>query len=178
MNIYKIVVILTSALLFTHSAFALSKEAESRFKIIKEMSLEELGQASEILLNLDYPDTDWGSYNFPNYVYGDLATEVAYKVAVKHSSLLGIVNVQDDEVVIPCYCTCDTFGHDNLLYCFYANGVPERGFDDHGAQCGVCVRQALFAYLWNDLGASHAEIMAGMKDKFAELIDKHHNHER
>lgn len=177
MKVYRIIAVLISVLFLSYPAFAMSKEAEVRFKVIMEMSLEELGQASTKLLNIEYPDTDWTSYNFPNYVYGDLATEVAYKVAVKHSSLLGIVNVQDDEVVIPCYCTCDTFGHDNLLYCFYDNGDPERGFDGHGAQCGVCVRQALFAYLWNDLGANHAEIMDGMKEKFAELIEKYHNHE-
>ena len=177
MKVYKIISILISALLFTLPAFAMSKEAEGRFKIIMDMSLEELGQASTKLLNVEYPDTDWTSYNFPNYVYGDLATEMAYKVAVKNSRLLGIVNVSDDGIVIPCYCTCDSFGHDNLLYCFYKNGDMKDGFDEHGAQCAVCIRQALLAFLWSDLGATHKEIMVGMKEKFAPLIEKYHQHE-
>ncbi len=175
MKAFKSIAVLISFLLFSSPVFAMSKAAEGRFKVIMNMSLEELGQTSAKLLNASYPDTDWSSYNFPDYVYGDQATEVAYRVAVKHPSLLGVANVQDDEVVIPCYCTCDTFGHDNLLYCFYKNGEPEGDFDKHGAQCGVCIRQVLFAYLWDDLGATHTEIMAGMKEEFAELIEKYHN---
>jgi hypothetical protein len=46
------------------------------------------------------------------------------------------VNVSDEEIVIPCYCTCDSFGHDNLLYCFYKNVDPKEGFDEHGAIYG------------------------------------------
>jgi hypothetical protein len=177
MKVYRIIVISMLALLLSHPSFAMTNEEERRFKIITNMSLEELGQTASKILNVDYPDTDWATYNSPNYVYVDLATEMAYKVAVKNSRLLGIVNVSDDGIVIPCYCTCDSFGHDNLLYCFYKNGDLKDGFDNHGAQCAVCVRQALLAFLWNDLGASHDEIMKGMKEKFATLIEKYHQHE-
>jgi hypothetical protein len=177
MKFYKIIAILISALLFASSVFAMSTANERQFRVIMGMSLEELGNTSAKLLKANYPDTKWTDYNFPNYVYGDLATEIAYKVAVKDPELLGISNIQDDEIVIPCYCTCDSFGHDNLLYCFYSHGDSRRGFDEHGAQCGVCIRQALLAYLWSDLGATHAEIMIGMKEKFAALIEKYHDHE-
>ena len=179
MKIHRPIAALISVLtlLLFQPALALSLETEGRYKIIMGMSLEELGQTSANLLEVKHPDTDWSSYNFPNYVYSDQATEIAYKVAVKHSRLLGVVNVIDDELVIPCYCTCDSFGHNNLLYCFYSNGDPKDGFDEHGAQCAVCVRQALLAFLWDDLGATHAEIMAGMIEKFAPLIKIYHNHE-
>lgn len=177
MKVYRIIAALISVLLLSYPALAISKEAEGQFKVIMEMSLEELGQTASKLINDNFPDTVWASYNFPNYIYEDLATEIAYKVAVTNSRLLGIVNVSDDEIVIPCYCTCDAFGHDNLLYCFYKNGVPEEGFDNHGAQCAVCIRQALLAFLWDDLGATHDEIMQGMKEKFAPLIKKYHQHE-
>jgi hypothetical protein len=33
------------------------------------------------------------------------------------------------------------------------------------------------AFLWSDLGATHKEIMVGMKKKFAALIEKYHQHE-
>lgn len=163
--------------LFCSSAFAMSDETRSQFNAIMDMSLERLGQTSSKLLKVKHPDADWDSYKFPQYVYNDLETETAYKVAVKHHNLLGIVNVSDEDIVIPCYCTCDSFGHNNLLYCFYKNGNPDDGFDDHGSQCAVCIRQALLAFLWDDIGATHDEIMVGMKKKFAPLIEKYHQHE-
>lgn len=142
-----------------------------------DMSLDQLGQTSSEVLDERHPDTDQASYNFPDYIYDDKATEIAYKVAVKNPGLLGTVNVSDEEIVIPCYCACDSFGYNNLLYCFYKNGDMNDGFDEHGAQCAVCIRQALLAFLWSDLGATHKEIMAGMKEKFAPLIEKYHQHE-
>jgi hypothetical protein len=180
MRIHNLIVVLTALWVGGSplSAQAMRGEAEAQFKIVMDMPLGQLGQLSAEVLNETYPDANWVSYNFPDYVYGDQATEMAYKVATQNSSLLGIVNVGDEGIVIPCYCTCDSFGHDNLLYCFYKNGNPKEGFDDHGAHCAVCIRQALLAFLWNDLGATHEEIMAGMKQKFAPLIEKYHQHDQ
>jgi len=155
-------------------AFALEGAAAERFGAVMEMTLEELGAAAAELLAATYPQEDWDAYGFPGYVHADRATEAAYKVAVKRPALLGTANVQDEARVVPCYCTCDTFGHDNLLYCFFAKGDPGGDFDEHGAQCAVCIRQALLAYLWDDLGASHDEIMGGMRTKFAPLIERYH----
>lgn len=180
MNARSFLVVLASSTLvalFSSSAYAMNDDARSQFKIIADMSLKQLGQSSIKILNEKHPDTDWATYKFPNYVYNDQETEAAYKVAVKHHNLLGVVNVSNEDIVIPCYCTCDSFGHDNLLYCFYKNGTSDDGFDNHGAQCVVCVRQALLAFLWDDLGATHDEIMKGMKKKFAPLIEKYHQHE-
>lgn len=157
-------------------ALALSEEASTEFKVIMHLSLEELGQRATSLLEEKHPNENWSKHDFPRYVFNDLETEAAYKVATIRSNLLGKVNVSDDNIVIPCYCTCDNFGHDNLLYCFYKNGDPKEGYDNHGSQCAICIRQALLAFLWDDLGANHQEIMAGMKEKFAEVIEKYHNH--
>ena len=179
MKTHRVSIILVS--IFVVSIFlpthAISDNTEAQFKNIMNMSLEQLGQGAAKILYEKHPNTDWGAYNFPDYVYDDQATEMAYKVAVTNSSLLGLVNVSDEEIVIPCYCTCESFGHDNLLYCFYKNGNSEDGFDNHGAQCAVCIRQALLAFLWDDLGVPHGEIMKGMKEKFAPLIEKYHQHE-
>ena len=39
---------------------------------------------------------------------------------------------------LPCYCHCDRgFGHKSLHTCFV---------DDHGANCGICIGEALMAY--------------------------------
>jgi hypothetical protein len=179
MKIHRLIIVLTVVFigLSSQPTQAMSSEAEAKFKIIMDMSLDQLGQTSSEVLGEMHPNTDWASYNFPDYIYDDKATETAYKVAVKNRSLLGTVNVSDEEIIIPCYCTCDSFGHDNLLYCFYKNGDMKDGFDEHGAQCAVCIRQALLAFLWSDLGATHKEIMVGMKEKFAPLIEKYHQHE-
>jgi hypothetical protein len=179
MQVSNFLIILTSAfiVLLSSPAYAMSDENKAQFRITMGMSLNQLGQESAGLLDRKHPNTDWSSYNFPDFVFEDLATEVAYKVAVKNQSLLGAANISDEKIVIPCYCTCDSFGHANLLYCFYKNGAPGEGFDEHGAQCAVCIRQALLAFLWDDLGATHEEIMAGMKEKFAPLIEKYHQHE-
>ena len=106
----------------TVTTYSMSQEAQGQFKVIMDMELQELGEASASLMNAKYPDAKWTEINFPNYVFSDQATEMAYKVAVKHPDLLGTVNVQDETKVIPCYCTCETFGHDNLLYCFFKKG--------------------------------------------------------
>ncbi len=164
------------AFLFT-SAHAMTDATRSQFDTIMDMPLKQLGQLAAKVLEEKYPNEDWTAHKFPNYVYNDMETEMAYRVAVKNHRLLGIVNVSNEDVVIPCYCTCDSFGHDNLLYCFYKNGDSGNGFDEHGAQCAVCIRQALLAFLWDHLGATHEEIMAGMKKKFAPLIEKYHQHD-
>jgi len=156
------------------AAFAQEGAAAERFATVMDMSLAELGAAAAALLAATYPEEDWSAYGFPDYARADQATEAAYRVAVKRPALLGTANVQDEGRVVPCYCTCDTFGHDNLLYCFFEKGDPDGRFDEHGAQCPVCIRQALLAYLWDDLGASHAEIMEGMRTKFAPLIERYH----
>ncbi len=39
---------------------------------------------------------------------------------------------------LPCFCSCDQFaGHGSLLDCFA---------DAHGEECGICQREAVFAY--------------------------------
>ncbi|WP_432822359.1 PCYCGC motif-containing (lipo)protein [Trichloromonas sp.] len=178
MNIDKTITAITAFFIIFCAlpALAMNSESQKKFDLIMDMTLKELGQASAETLAAHYPGENWASAGLPDYVYGDQATEAAYKVAVKRPELLGAANVEDEAQVIPCYCTCKTFGHDNLLYCFFKNGEPGDLFDEHGAQCAVCIRQALLAYLWDDLGATHAEIMAGMKTKFAPLIEKYHPH--
>lgn len=52
----------------------------------------------------------------------------AYEAAAKNSAVLH---------QLPCYCYCDrNFGHNSLHSCFE---------DTHGAQCGTCMAEALFA---------------------------------
>jgi hypothetical protein len=51
---------------------------------------------------------------------------------------------------LPCYCSCDKFaGHGSLLDCFV---------DAHGEECGVCQREAVFAYAQNKAGVPVSKI--------------------
>lgn len=155
------------------AATALDAPAQREFDRTMNMSMDELTAAAADLLARKYPDEQWGNWHFPDYVFTDQTTATSYKIAVKEPRLLGLANLDDKHQVIPCYCTCQHFGHANLLYCFLKDGRPGGEFDEHGSQCDVCMRQAFLAFLWDSLGASHAEIIQGMEKKFAPLIERY-----
>ena len=60
----------------------------------------------------------------------------------------------------PCYCRCDrALRHKSLHSCFEGT---------HGAECGTCMRQAMYAYQQTKLGKSPQEIRAGIQRGEAE----------
>lgn len=55
----------------------------------------------------------------------------------------------------PCYCHCDrSEGHGSLLDCYVGH---------HAAECGVCVREDLYAYEQSRKGKSAAQIREGIE---------------
>ncbi len=63
-----------------------------------------------------------GGFNYP-------AQKESYKAATKIPAIL---------YQLPCYCHCDKgFGHTSLHTCFSTQ---------HGANCGVCIQETLYAY--------------------------------
>jgi len=154
-------------------ALALDSAQQAKFDHIMDLPMAELSAQARALLNQKYPEEDWGKWHFPDYVTADKTTEASYRIAAVEPALLGIANVSDKKFVVPCYCTCERFGHANLLACFWKDGIHGGAFDEHGSQCPVCMRQAFLAFLWADLGASHEEIIQGMEKKFAPLIRMH-----
>jgi len=162
--------ILLLSLFLPLPARAMTPDQQTRFDQVLNMSMVELTETAQHLLDQKYPDEDWDSYDFPAFVYTSDAVETGYKIAVKEPTLLGRSNLKDKQTVIPCYCFCDRMGHDNLLYCFFKEGKREVGYDDHASGCNICYGQAMQAFLWNDLGATHGEIIAGMEKKYARLI--------
>lgn len=61
-------------------------------------------------------------------VFGHPAQVKAYKEAAKYAAVLH---------QLPCYCHCDrNHGHASLRTCFES---------EHGANCGTCMQEALFA---------------------------------
>lgn len=158
------------SLVLTVPAWSMDAAQQEHFDSILNMSMAKLTAASEELLEKKYPDEDWDKYDFPSFVFTSDSVEAGYKIAVKEPDLLGQSNLKNKGVVIPCYCFCDAMGHDNLLYCFLKEGKLEAGFDDHASGCNICYGQAMQAFLWNDLGATHDEIIAGMEKKYQRLI--------
>jgi hypothetical protein len=63
----------------------------------------------------------------------------------------------------PCYCHCDrSQGHTSLLDCFASK---------HGAGCGVCMREAIYAYEQSHKGKTAAEIRAGIERGEWQQVD-------
>jgi len=149
--------------LFASSALALEPAKQAEFDRILALGMEPLTkEAGELIARL-HPDEDWDEQDFPSFVYTSPAVELGYRIAVKHPELL---------TVNTCYCFCDAMGHRSLLNCFIKEKKPLFGsrFDAHGADCNICYGEAMMALLWHELGATEAEIQAGMAKRFAKLI--------
>jgi len=68
----------------------------------------------------------------------------AYEMAAK---IPGVLNQ------LPCYCYCERIGHKSLHTCFES---------DHGAHCGICMKEAVYAYQQTKLKKTPAQIRAGI----------------
>lgn len=138
------------------TAFAMDKREEREFHRVYGLPMDELTESAVAALKKSYPDEKWETHRFPDYVFTNESTEVAYKIAVKRPELLA---------KIPCYCSCEQIGHKNLLHCFFRNGEP-GAFDRHASFCTICYGEAMRAFLWAELGATEQEILEGMKKKY------------
>jgi hypothetical protein len=136
---------------------AFSAETEKEFGKIIKMKEKELTSRAKEALGKTYPAEKWEQYKFPKYVYTSEAVLAGYKIAVKAPQLLA---------KFPCYCFCDDMGHKNLAYCFLEKGVAEGKFDDHASTCNICYTQAMRALLWNELGATDAEMLKAMQEAY------------
>ncbi len=80
----------------------------------------------------------WGDN--AQYSFQTKAYEIAAKIpAVLHQQ--------------PCYCYCDRMGHNSLHSCFE---------NTHGAQCDICMKEALYAYGETKKGKTARQIRQGI----------------
>jgi Protein of unknown function with PCYCGC motif len=64
---------------------------------------------------------------------------------------------------LPCYCNCDmSIGHKSLHSCFE---------DEHGANCGICMGEALMAYNLQRQGLTDAQIRERIIQAYG--VEKH-----
>jgi len=76
-------------------------------------------------------------FKFPYQVH-------AYELAAK---IPGVINQ------LPCYCYCERFGHKSLHTCYESN---------HGAHCGICMKELYYAYQQTRLNKTPAQIRQGI----------------
>jgi hypothetical protein len=63
----------------------------------------------------------------------------------------------------PCYCHCDrSQGHGSLLDCFAGK---------HAAECGVCIREALYSYEQTRKGKTPAQVRDGIEKGEWQQVD-------
>jgi len=80
----------------------------------------------------------------PNFQHPYQVT--AYKMAAK---IPGVLHQE------PCYCRCDrAMGHNSLHSCFE---------DTHGAECSVCMKEAVYSYQQTKRGRTPAQIRADIE---------------
>jgi hypothetical protein len=68
----------------------------------------------------------------------------AYQLAAK---IPGVLNQ------LPCYCYCERIGHKSLHTCYES---------DHGAHCGICMKEVFYAYQQTKQGKTPTQIRAGV----------------
>ncbi len=68
----------------------------------------------------------------------------AYELAAK---IPGVINQ------LPCYCYCERIGHKSLHTCYES---------DHGAHCGICMKELYYAYQQTKLKKTPEQIRDGI----------------
>ena len=63
---------------------------------------------------------------------------------------------------LPCYCYCERIGHKSLHTCFESN---------HGARCGICMKEVYYAYQQTKLKKTPAQIRDGIIKGQWESVD-------
>jgi hypothetical protein len=90
------------------------------------------------LLPILPPDLRVGeNFKYPYQVH-------AYELASKIPAVLS---------QMPCYCYCERIGHSSLHTCFESN---------HGAHCGICMKEVYYAYQQTKLKKTPAQIRDGI----------------
>ena len=159
MRVFKIAIILALVLFTLSEGTVFPSDHQKEFNEIGKMDLNQLTSRAKAALDRKYPGEDWGKYKFPKYVYISDAVQTGYKIAVKTSELLA---------KFQCYCFCGPMGHKNLAYCFLEKGEAKGIFDDHASGCNICVTQAMTTFLWNEIGATEAEMQKAMKEIYGK----------
>ena len=99
------------------------------------------------LLPILPPDQRVGeNFKYPYQVH-------AYELAAK---IPGVI------AQLPCYCYCERIGHKSLHTCYES---------DHGAHCGICMKEVYYAYQQTKVKKTPAQIREGIIEGQWKSID-------
>jgi hypothetical protein len=94
-------------------------------------------QAGQLLPILPSDQRVGENFKYPYQVH-------AYELATK---VPGVISQ------LPCYCYCERIGHSSLHTCFES---------DHGAHCGICMKEVYYAYQQTKLKKTPQQIRDGI----------------
>jgi hypothetical protein len=94
-------------------------------------------KAGELLPILPADQRVGENFRYPYQVH-------AYELAAK---IPAVINQ------LPCYCYCERIGHKSLHTCYES---------DHGAHCGVCMKEVFYAYQQTKLKKTPTQIRDGI----------------
>ena len=95
---------------------------------------------------------------FPDYAKVNDFTHGSYIIAWQIPTVLEAV---------PCYCGCGGVGHESLRDCFLHD---DDTFDNHGANCQVCMDEAYDTYGWYMEGVPLKEIRSRIDSKYGRAF--------
>ena len=105
-----------------------------------------------------------GATGMPDYVMSASEdVQMAYQFAMDHPDIM---------MWMPCYCGCGQHsGHKSAKNCFIKEGSTATNvqFDEHGANCQMCVTIALDTKTMTEEGRSLKEIRTYIDDKFGDI---------
>lgn len=94
----------------------------------------------------------------PSFAYNSAQTLEGYRIATQIPHVLE---------VIPCYCGCgNQSGHRHLKDCFIK---ADGSYDDHGAGCNLCDREAIDVKKWLDQNVPIKTIRARIDKKYKKF---------
>ncbi|MBZ5523881.1 MAG: PCYCGC domain-containing protein [Acidobacteriia bacterium] len=102
----------------------------------------------------------------PPVLTGKQLVNAGYNAPVQTESYKAAARVQGVMYQMPCYCFCDrNHGHQSLRTCFES---------DHGANCGVCMGEALYVYKMSKKGWTPKMIRDGIVRGDYKTMDLQH----
>lgn len=149
-----LLLLLTPFALLTCPVMAMEGGDYGEFQKLMLEPLDSLTDKADLILKQKYEkrlnDT------IPYFVMTNLSSYVAYRIAALKPALLA-----DYE----CYDRCEGKSFNNLLECFFKDGVPGK-FVDLAASCPVCQGEAISIFLWNEMGIHKGQIIGGLRFRY------------
>jgi len=155
------------SLVVTGPAGAMDSADYGEFQKLMQTPLQTLTEKAGAIFAQKYPqpakdNAQLDGGNHPGrcsteFDFNNASINIAYCIAGKKPELLA---------GYPCYNpVCEQLGFANLAGCFFTNGKV-GDYSLHASSIDTCVSEATLIFLWDDMGASHGEIIGALRFLF------------